>query len=143
MAKAKLLSRKQRLPNDGKDAEQLAVRDLIKQTEHKVQDKRKVVCNLGNKLLNLVIRKTVKLIGADEYGTEQATPGRRTFGTNRLNHLSMKSACQRFVIETTADGLQHINFSGVCQMIRESAIEKECFGMFLFSACLLTCCSLM
>jgi hypothetical protein len=147
LVKGKLLSKKQRLPNDGKDAEQLAVRDLIKETEHKVQDKRKLVCNLGNNILNLVIRKTVQLIAADEYGTEEATPGRRSIGTNRLNHLSMKSAGQRFVIETTADGLQHINFSGVCQMIRESAIEKECFGMFLFTRyalpCLLAFCSLM
>ncbi len=75
VVKAKLLTSKQRLPNDGKDVEQLAVRDLIKKTDRKVQDKRKQVCNLGNKILNLVIRKTVKLIAADEYGTEEETPG--------------------------------------------------------------------
>lgn len=125
VASVKLLSRKQRLPNDGKDAEQFAVRDLIKTTKDKIKHKRKVFCSLGNKILNLVIRQTVRLVAADEYGSAEANPGRRCFGTNRLNHLSMKGACQRFVIETTADGLQRINFTGVCQMIRESAIEKE------------------
>jgi len=135
VVKAKLLTSKQRLPNDGKDVEQLAVRDLIKKTDRKVQDKRKLVCNLGNKILNLVIRKTVQLIPADEYGTEEQTPGRHSFGTNRLNHLCMKGACQHFAIETSADGLQRINVLGVCQMLRESAVEKECFGMFLCTVC--------
>jgi hypothetical protein len=77
------LTPQQRQPNDGKDAEQFAVRKEIKKAKKKVVDKKVIVCRLGNDILNLIIRKTVTTVAREEYGTAESKPGRNSFGVSR------------------------------------------------------------
>ena len=87
---------------DGKGDEQLALHKLLADVKKQVKTDGVTVCNLGNDLVEKIIRgmmAAVSACAADEFDLADVKPGRNVFGKCRFQHVCTDGACGEYLIQ--------------------------------------------
>ena len=75
--------------------------------------------NLGNDLVEKIIRGMVAAVSADEFDLADVKPGRNVFGKCRFQHVCTDGACGEYLIQV--DGDEHVQVLTLCQMTPQAA----------------------